>query len=195
MRRPDLRFLAALMVACLLPSFVPPATAGAIESGPFIPIGYSPDEDANEERMDMVATGLGWRWRFDGYDAVDRLFERARIDFSGAVEPLAMLLSVEDQKAFEASVVPYFQLRVAGWDRISPYFEGGIGLIYTTLSGYGLGSPVNFSDNAGIGIAFGRESSVQWSIGYRFRHISNLGLWSDHNDGMNMHFLVVAVDL
>ncbi|HYB98449.1 MAG TPA: acyloxyacyl hydrolase [Candidatus Limnocylindrales bacterium] len=195
MRRPFLHFLAVWISASVATGAASVALAGAIESGPFIPVGYSPDEDAIEEQMDLVATGLGWRWRFDGYDAIDRLFERAHIDFSAAVEPLAMVLIVEDQEAFEASVVPYFQLRVAGWDRISPYFEGGIGLVYTTLSGYGLGSPVNFSDNAGIGIAFGPESSVQWTIGYRFRHISNLGLWSDHNDGLNAHFLVVAVDL
>jgi hypothetical protein len=165
--------------------------AGAIASGPTMLAGYSGDEDAAGDAKALGLTSFGWRWRFDGADCVDDFVARARIDFSWAVEPLVGAV-VGDTNAFEGSVVPYVRLAPLGWDGIVPYFEGGIGLAYTTLSDYGLGSHFEFSDNAGLGITFG--SGRRWSVGYRFRHLSHAGLFDDRNEGLNAHFLALSVE-
>jgi hypothetical protein len=168
-----------------------PAAAGPIGSGPTATIGYSGDENGAGNPRDLVLASVGWRWRFDGADCIDNFLAKGHIDFSWAVEPLVGGV-FGDSDAFEASLVPYFRLAPLGWERVVPYFEGGIGLAYTTLHNYGLGSPVEFSDNAGIGLTFG--TGHRWSIGYRFRHLSHAGLFDDRNDGLNAHFLTLSVE-
>ena len=49
-----------------------------------------------------------------------------------------------------------------------PWLEFGIGVAYTGLRNYGLGSSFHFSDNAGFGLAF-EGAGRRWSVGYRFR--------------------------
>ena len=172
---------------------VAPARAETLGSGPTIVIGYSGDEDGNGVARDLMLTAIGWKWRRDGAEWIDDFMAKGSIDFSWAVEPLVGGVFGEAH-AFEASVVPYFQLRPLGWEGVTPYFEGGIGLAYTSLDNYGLGSHVQFSDNVGVGIAFGKEFGTRWTIGYRFRHLSHAGLWGDRNEGLNAHFLAVTIE-
>ena len=78
-----------------------------------------------------------------------------------------------------------------------PYFEGGIGIIYTAVENLRLGSNVLFSDNLGIGLSFGPEDGHRWSrvsIGYRYRHISHAGIFGETNTGMNTHSIVFTLD-
>ena len=167
------------------------AAAGPIASGPLAVLGYSGDQNGAGDAQDLVLASVGWRWRFDGPDIVDDFLAKGHIDFSWTVEPLIGGV-FGDSDAFEASLVPYVRLAPLGWENVVPYFEGGIGLAYTTLKNYGLGSPVEFSDNAGIGITFG--SGRRWTVGYRFRHLSHAGLFDDRNDGLNAHFFVLSVE-
>ena len=164
-----------------------------LSSGPVLAVGYSPDEDASGASQSLGFVSLGWRWRWDGADMIDDFLAKGHIDFSWGVEPLAGVV-FGDAEAFEASVVPYVRLAPLGWEEIVPYFEGGIGLAYTGLRNYGLGSRVQFSDNAGIGVAFGGGDGRRWSVGYRFRHMSNADIWGDRNEGLNAHFLVITVE-
>jgi len=169
------------------------AAAENLGSGPLLVGGYSGDEDASGNDDALGFVGLGWRWRRDGADFLDNFFEKGHIDFSWTIEPMVAAV-VGNEDTVEVSLVPFARFQPLGWDNFSPYFEGGIGLIYTGLDGYGLGSHVQFSDNAGIGLAFGGENSLHWTIGYRFRHISNAGIWGDGNQGLNAHFLVLAIE-
>lgn len=153
--------------------------------------GWSGDANVADEPQDLALVSLGWRWRFDGADCLDEFAAKAHVDFSWAVEPLVGGV-FGDAEAFELSLVPYVRLAPLGWENVVPYFEGGIGLAYTTLHNYGLGSEVEFSDNAGLGVTFG--SGRRWSIGYRFRHLSHAGLFDDQNDGLNAHLLVLSVE-
>lgn len=170
-----------------------PSQAGPIASGPTLVGGWSGDDDASGASQDLGILALGWRWRFDGADAIDDFLAKAKIDFSWAVEPLAGVV-FGDAEAFEASVVPYVHLRPLGWDGVVPYFEGGVGLAYTGLRNYGLGSRVTFSDDVGLGVAFADDAGRSWSIGYRFRHLSHAGIFGSPNDGLNSHFLTISVE-
>jgi hypothetical protein len=169
-----------------------PAAAGPIGHGPVLLAGYSGDEDVSANPGDLGLVLVGWRWRWDGADCIDNFMGRGGIDFSWSVEPVAGGV-FGDRDAFEASLVPLFRLAPLDWN-IAPYFEAGIGIAYTTLRNYGLGSRVLFSDNAGIGVTFGSGEGRHWSIGYRYRHLSHAGIFDDQNEGLNAHFLVVAFE-
>lgn len=169
-----------------------PAAAELLGHGPVLMAGYSPDEDASATAQDLGLLAVGWRWSFDGADFLDDLLAKVATDFSWSVEPMAGVV-FGDAEAFEASVVPYLRLSPLGWEGWVPWFEAGIGVAYTGLRNYGLGSSVNFSDNVGVGVRFGE--GLRWSLGYRFRHLSHLKILSDHNEGLNAHFLVLAVEL
>jgi len=185
--------LASLLVGLALLLGAGTATAEPISSGPVLLVGYSPDEDATGVARDLVLASVGWRWSFDGADAIDDFLAKGKIDFSWAVEPLLGGV-FGDSEAFEASLVPYVRFSPLGMDGVVPWLDLGIGIAYTTLSGYGLGSQVHFSDNAGIGVTIGSGEGLRWSIGYRFRHISHLGLFGDNNEGLNVHFLTFSVE-
>jgi hypothetical protein len=183
----------ALFVSLAQLAAAPAAPAATVGNGPVIVAGYSGDEDASGQAQDLLLYSFGWRWRWDGADVIDDFFAKIHTDFCWAVEPLVGAV-VADAKAFEASVVPYVHLSPLGQDGFVPWFEGGVGLAYTGLHNYGLGSRVEFSDNAGIGITLGSGQSRRWSIGYRFRHLSHLGLFGDRNEGLNAHFLTLTVE-
>jgi hypothetical protein len=169
------------------------APAELLGSGPVLLLGYSPDEDASGAAQDLALVNAGWRWRFDGGDWIDDLLAKGNIDFSWAVEPLIGVV-FGDAEAFEASVVPYVHLRPLGWEGVVPWLEGGVGIAYTGLRNYGLGSRVEFSDNVGLGLTFGSGEGWRWSVGYRFRHLSHLGIFGSHNDGLNAHFLTLSIE-
>lgn len=169
------------------------ARAESLGNGPVLVLGYSGDENVAGVAGDLVFSSVGWRWRRDGADFLDDFFAKGKMDFSWAVEPLVGGV-YGDAKEFEASVVPYFQLRPLGWEGVVPYFEGGIGVAYTGLRNYGLGSRVEFSDNLGLGVAFGGKDETRWSLGYRFRHMSHAGIFDDQNEGLNAHFLTLTFE-
>lgn len=185
--------LAPLLVGLVLLFGAGTATAETIASGPVLLIGYSPDEDAAGVGRDLVLASVGWRWSFDGADAIDDFLAKGRIDFSWAVEPLLGGV-FGDSDAFEASLVPYARFAPLGMDGVVPWLDLGIGVAYTTLRGYALGSRVEFSDNVGVGVTIGSGEGLHWSIGYRFRHLSHLGIFGDDNEGLNAHFLTFSVE-
>jgi len=192
-RRSPAALAVVLAVALLLP-VATEAQAETLASGPTIVLGYSGDEDAAGNARDLALTAVGWTWRRDGADWLDRLHAKAKIDFSWTVQPLIGGVFGE-ARAFEASLVPYAHLRPLGWEgRVIPYFEAGIGLAYTGLRNYGLGSRVQFSDNLGLGLALETDDGTRWTIGYRFRHLSHAGIWADRNKRLNAHFLAVTIE-
>jgi hypothetical protein len=194
-RNARLHALIPLLASALLLLAAGPAAAETIGSGPTLLTGYSPDEDASNTPQDLGFISLGWRWRWDGADCIDDFLAKGNIDFSWLVEPLVGVV-FGDAEAFEASVVPYFHLRPLDWNvnGVVPWLEGGIGIAYTGLRNYGLGSRVEFSDNVGVGVTFGSDEGYHWSIGYRFRHLSHAGIFGTPNDGLNAHFLTFSVE-
>ncbi len=70
--------------------------------------------------------------------------------------------------------------------RLSPYIEGGLGVLYQDYQGYDLGGGFSFTEMAGAGLSYFLDNNVSLSLGYRFRHSSNASLY-DENDGRNSH--------
>ena len=76
--------------------------------------------------------------------------------------------------------------------RLSPYIEGGLGILYHDYQGYDLGDGFTFTEMAGAGLSYFLHDNVSLSLGYRFRHTSNASLY-DENDGLNSHSLLAGV--
>ena len=73
-------------------------------------------------------------------------------------------------------VTYYFDLG----NRVYPYLEGGLGLLYTDLRGYHLGGHFSFAETVGVGAAYFLYDNLALNVGWRFRHISNANLYDDN---------------
>jgi hypothetical protein len=76
--------------------------------------------------------------------------------------------------------------------RIAPYVEGGLGMIYASVSTYEQGTKYNFITQAGLGIQFFINEHFALTGGYRFRHLSNADI-DKQNKGIDHHFGLVGI--
>jgi len=74
--------------------------------------------------------------------------------------------------------------------RLSPYIEGGIGVIYTDFQVDGQGSRFNFNPQIGIGTEIQVESGPPFFGTIRLSHISNGGL---HDDNRGVNSVVIMI--
>ncbi|MEW6299956.1 MAG: acyloxyacyl hydrolase [Thermodesulfobacteriota bacterium] len=65
--------------------------------------------------------------------------------------------------------------------RLYPYVEGGVGALYHDIKGYGLGGGFSFAETVGGGISYVFDKHLMLTVGYRFRHMSNAGIYKDNN--------------
>ena len=75
-----------------------------------------------------------------------------------------------------------------------PYIEGGTGGIYISQRTMRQGSHGNFVDHAGAGLYYFITDNVALNAGYRFRHISNLGI-KRPNGGIETNSVTAGVSL
>ena len=77
-----------------------------------------------------------------------------------------------------------YYLEFIASERLVPYLEGGIGVVYTDFQVEGQGSRFNFNPQIGIGMEFKVDSGKPFFTALRLSHISNAGL-QDENRGVN----------
>ncbi len=70
----------------------------------------------------------------------------------------------------------------------TPYFEAGIGAIFTDFKVDGQGSRLNFNPQLGIGVQYPLQDGASLELGFRLHHISNGNLLKD-NRGVNSALL------
>ena len=184
---------ASVLGLLLLPPAAAPVSAEVAGSGPVFTAGWTDDSDQSGEDQTLTPLGLGWHWRWDGPASINESLQSVGLELSWQVEALGAVI-LGDRETVEASAVPYFRLEPSSAERWIPYLEGGVGLIYSDVRGFDLGSHFLFSDNVGAGITFVDSNEHRWGLGYRLRHISHAGLWADANDGLNTHFLVFSYE-
>lgn len=78
--------------------------------------------------------------------------------------------------------------------RFYPYIEGGTGGIYISEKTRKQGSHANFVDHAGAGIYYFIKDDLALNAGYRYRHVSNLGI-EKPNGGIDTHSVTAGVSL
>jgi hypothetical protein len=77
-----------------------------------------------------------------------------------------------------------YYLEFLSSQRMNPYVEGGIGVIYTDFQVEGQGLRFNFNPQIGIGTEFQFNSGAPFFSAIRLMHMSNAGLDSE-NRGLN----------
>lgn len=85
-----------------------------------------------------------------------------------------------------------FDYRYDTGGRFVPFFEGGEGIVLTTLKNEHIGGPFEFSSQFGGGlhVFFADEDAV--TFGFRMRHISNSGI-KHENSGLNTYFFTIGL--
>ena len=78
------------------------------------------------------------------------------------------------------------------YDHIKPYIFGGGGPVYTDAEIPGLGSNVNGNWQLGMGLKFPAPKKYDFTIEYRFHHISNMGT-EEPNDPLNSSKLLLGL--
>ena len=76
--------------------------------------------------------------------------------------------------------------------KISMYFEFGLGLLYTTQHTYEQGTQFNFSQQGGAGFSYLFSENKAINLGYRFRHFSNADI-KEPNGGIDMDYFLFGV--
>jgi lipid A 3-O-deacylase len=75
--------------------------------------------------------------------------------------------------------------------RLYPYIEGGVGALYHDIKGYGLGGGFSFTETIGGGVAYRLDERLMLTVGYRFRHMSNAGIYND-NTAVNSNLVLAG---
>jgi len=75
---------------------------------------------------------------------------------------------------------------------LTPYLQGGVGILWTDLDVHELGQEFNFTPQGEAGLEFPLSQGYAFSVGYRYHHISNAGL-NERNGGINTNLIVVGL--
>lgn len=97
----------------------------------------------------------------------------------------------ETRAMISLAMVAHYELSSLSWARLTPYLEGGLGLVYTDFQVKdpeppyeSQGSRINFNPVIGIGLDFNRNPADRYFAAFRLSHISNADLNSE-NRGVN----------
>jgi lipid A 3-O-deacylase len=165
---------------------------------------------AEETKTDNIATryGLGATLG-NSYDPTGNidfymltgsvLYDYEKIWHHRAPEPLRFKVEyslgmAREKKAYlmtSLNIFALYYLDLFKGDKIAPYVEGGIGVIYTGFQEKGQGLKVNFNPQMSIGAEFRTGSSSAYFLSLRLHHISNGGLDED-NRGINSTLLMIG---
>lgn len=83
-----------------------------------------------------------------------------------------------------ANIFALYYLDFFKTEKVKPYVEAGIGIIYTDFQVRGQGSRVNFNPQMGLGAEFETRSDETFFFAVRVHHLSNANL-CDENRGVN----------
>lgn len=137
---------------------------------------YSPESD-----ITLVQGQWMGLWDYDSiwfHSAPENLAFKVETSVGGAY--------VGDTLRTAASVNMYamFYIRALATKHFTPYFDAGIGLIYTDYQVEGMGLRTNFNPQLGLGTEYTTSTGSIWFGNIRMHHISNGGL-DDDNTGLN----------
>ena len=95
-----------------------------------------------------------------------------------------LTVSPQTRAMVSVGMMALYYLDFVSSERLVPYLEGGIGVVYTDFQVEGQGSRFNFNPQIGIGTEFKVDSGPPFFTALRLSHISNAGL-ADDNRGVN----------
>lgn len=190
------------------PATAPPAGTMEVPDVTLRPPGTAADGSVSRHGVQHwgLKIGYGWStqrqtgvipfygqvgWSFP--DWLDQPLLRWNLDLQYVLEAWAGGTHSPYTSAFEIGVNP-ISLRLA-WDRgqqFVPYLQGGLGVMYTSLQGVRTGGPFQFDELFGIGIEAFVTKRFALVVEYRYRHMSNAGIYED-NRGLDTQFVLFGI--
>ena len=146
------------------------------------------DSDSSNTRVNVYRVGAQWDWN-------KKLIEAGNWHLGGYWEAN---LGYWDNRSngrtanelFDIGFTPVFRLQQNSITGLSPYAELGVGIHFLSRTSVStqrqFGSSFQFGDHIGAGLRFGDRG--RYDIGYRYQHLSNLGI-KQPNQGINFHQL------
>ena len=123
------------------------------------------------------------------YDKIWRHWAPEPLRFK--VEGMAGLtVSPKTRAMVSVGMMALYYLKLISSDRLAPYLEGGLGVVYTDFQVQGQGSRVNFNPQIGIGTEFKLDSEAPFFATIRLSHISNAEL---HSENRGVNFIVLMI--
>jgi len=101
---------------------------------------------------------------------------------------------VEPSSNYEAGCSVGLKYAFPLTSKFYPYIEGGTGGIYISDKTRRQGSHLNFVDHGGAGFYYFVKDNFAFTAGYRFRHISNLGI-KRPNGGIETQSAILGASL
>lgn len=168
-----------LAIACLS------GTAATAMADPAVQLGVGRDVGNDIEKAEInMAWDTGLRWgNPDGW--------QLNLDVELALAQWRTTGGTNRRNLTEGGVSPMFRIEYRAWE-IVPYIEAGIGvrvLSHTQVSDeHRFSSAFQFADTIGVGVSMGDRQ--QFSMGYRYQHISNASI-KRPNPGSNFSQIYV----
>ena len=146
------------------------------------------DSDSSNSSVNAYRVGAQWDWN-------KKLIEAGNWHLGGYWEAN---LGYWDNRSngrtadelFDIGFTPVFRLQQNSITGLSPYAELGVGIHFLSRTSVStqrqFGSSFQFGDHIGAGLRFGDRG--RYDIGYRYQHLSNLGI-KQPNQGINFHQL------
>ena len=158
-----------------------PFQRGTMEVG--LRSGYNIGADRN---ADMIPVSL--RLGYVLYSGKYKFLPRGALEVATEpfVSPITSVESGKDGSIEMGLALPMFTYHFDIGNHIVPYIEGGVGVMYTDLRGYRLGSHFQFLSQGGAGLSYFLTDNTALNLSWRFRHISNASLYDD-NRGFNSY--------
>jgi hypothetical protein len=98
------------------------------------------------------------------------------------------------QDAFEGGINPIvLKIDYDRGQRLVPFGIGGVGAMYTGLTGQDLGGPFEFDSFIGVGAHLFFSDRLAATFSWRIRHISNAGI-KQPNRGLNTNFFQIGLE-
>jgi len=194
MRKPGWRILGWMVICVALSMGTPVHAADLLPQPGSWEVGVRSGYSIGQRDVDMVPVHL--RIGYTLFKGKAWIIPRGAFEIG--VEPFASVItSVANPDKRSGSlelggvlpfVVYYFDLGYG----IYPYIEGGLGALYTDLRGYSLGGHFSFMEMLGTGVTYFLNENIALNVGWRFRHISNAGLYKN-NAGLNTDTIMGGV--
>jgi len=173
--------ITALLIFCVSTNLFAQGDEGYLptESGIALNSGYTYDPSDNTMFLQISV------FRLYDYEKVWR--HKAPDNLKFKVEGSFGAASLDDKDVriiANANILALLYLDRFESDRIKPYLEAGIGVIYTDYCVRDQDYRFNFNPQAGIGLEFKRKGKANRFAALRMHHISNGGIGSS-NRGQN----------
>jgi len=188
--RPNgLSLVLAVVLVCstLCPPIARQAAAGFTTAGSELGLRYGYGQTCKAHETLHFNTFFP-RWGFFLTDANNPLLGRLRLSL--ILEGL--LGSITDHnRGWDIGITPLLKLSYP-FGRVLGYVEGGAGLIWENIDSPTYAHAFNFSPQIGVGFDIRLIGGYALSLGYRFRHTSNAGLYKE-NPGVNSNFFLIGL--